>query len=179
MQRCFPNSPQVFFLILFLLAPACQKNSPVSSGEEESEREEGFVAQTDFVDLGDSYYRPLQSRCPAVGQSAVPLNSRIELRFDHSMAEDSVSSESIRVFHNNSPLGGAVSADGNLLLFEPSMPLPSNSTLEVVVAPALRFSSDHELQREIRWSFVTGDRAGTALVTNPTLGKKTRGYPSH
>lgn len=102
---------------------------------------------------------------PADDSDGIAVTSPIVIEFDRALDPDSVSSDLLQI---SPPVvgnldviaapgaAGLSNGDAHLLRFEPSGPLPPNTTFEVTLAPGLRGSDGAPMVTPVTWTFLTG-----------------------
>ena len=102
---------------------------------------------------------------PADGSDGIAVTSPIAIEFDRALDPGSVSNDLLHIepaiagnLEVIPPPGAAGLADGEarLLRFEPSGPLPPNTTFEVTLAPGLRATDGALMVTPVTWTFLTG-----------------------
>lgn len=102
---------------------------------------------------------------PAGDSDGIAVTSPIVIEFDRALDPDSVSNDLLQI---SPPVAGNLdviaapgaaglaNGDARLLRFQPSGPLPPNTTFEVTLAPGLRGSDGALMVTPVTWTFLTG-----------------------
>lgn len=102
---------------------------------------------------------------PADGSDGIAVTTPIAVEFDRALDPGSVSNDLLRIepaiagsLEVIAPPGAAGLANGaaRLLRFEPSGPLPPNTTFQVTLAPGLRAADGALMVAPVSWTFLTG-----------------------
>lgn len=102
---------------------------------------------------------------PADGSEGIAVTSPIAIVFDRALDPASLTSDLLQITPATAgnlrvitPSGAAGLSDHELriLRFQPSGPLPPNTTFEVTLAPKLRAADGSRMSAPISWTFLTG-----------------------
>lgn len=105
----------------------------------------------------------------------VPLNAAIVVVFSEPVAEATVSSSSVQVFHGTSAIAGTVrllEGNGTVAAFIPAPPLAPNNDYSLVVTTAVRDLDGDALQAPVTVAFTTG-QSSTGPPASITLSPDT------
>ncbi|AOP33601.1 hypothetical protein A0128_06915 [Leptospira tipperaryensis] len=98
---------------------------------------------------------------PGSSVNGVPLNTSIQVGFNHNLDSSSINSSAFRLLQGATPIPGSFNTTNAGVVLTPASALASNTSYTVILSKNLKAADGSSLAEDFLWSFTTASSADT------------------